>query len=138
MAHATLIRTTPADGAVVDRAPRVVRVEFDDRVRIAPGTAAVSNDSGSSVLDGRPPPSAGAAHPPRGRAEGRCLQRPVEHRLRRRPPEEGVLAFSVGSGSPSPHSVLGASAPLAWNNLVLRTLYILGVLAAAGSRSSGC
>jgi len=29
--------------------------------------------------------------------------------------------------------VLGASAPLAWNNLVLRTLYILGVLAAAGS-----
>jgi len=63
MAHATLIRTTPADGAVVDRAPRVVRVEFDDRVRIAPGTAAVSNDSGSSVLTDDARRRAGAAHP---------------------------------------------------------------------------
>ena len=54
MAHATLIRTTPADLSVLDGSPRVVRVEFDDTVHVASGNAAVSNDSGSSVLDGRP------------------------------------------------------------------------------------
>src|SRR4029077_15509145 len=53
-AHATLVRTEPSDGAVLDRAPRVVRVEFDDRVRVAPDNAAVSNLTSSSVLHGRP------------------------------------------------------------------------------------
>jgi copper transport protein len=133
-AHATLIRTDPADGAVLDRAPRVVRVEFDDGVRVASGNAAVSNATGSSVLGGR-------AH-----TAGRVLLIPLRAGLKdgvysvrwsvvsddgHR--EQSVLAFGVGNGGPSPHSVLGASSALAWNNLVLRTLYVLGLLAAAGA-----
>src|SRR3954447_22848177 len=132
-AHATLVRTTPADGAVVDRAPRIARVEFDDTARVAPGNAAVANDTGASVLNGP------------ARAHGRVLDLPLRplrdgvysvrwsivsddgHR------EEGVFAFAVGNGSPAPQSVLGASAPLSWNNIVLRTMYVLGLLAAAGA-----
>src|SRR3954451_9422003 len=133
-AHASAVRTVPNGGAVLDKAPRVVRVEFDDIVRAAPGNAAVANADGSSVLDGRP------------RAHGRVLTIPLRSGLKdgvysvrwsivsddgHR--EQGVLAFGVGSGTASPQSVLGASAPLSWNNLLLRTLYVLGLLAAAGA-----
>src|SRR4029077_13757574 len=112
-AHATLVRTEPSDGAVLDRAPRVVRIEFDDRVRVAPDNAAVSNLTSSSVLDGRP------------HAAGRELLIPLQSGLKDGAysvrwsivsddghREQGVLAFAVGSGVASPHSVLGASAPL--------------------------
>jgi copper transport protein len=133
-AHATLVRTTPADGAVLDRAPRVVRVEFDDRVHVASGNAVVANDTAKSVLGGRP------------HASGRTLLLPLRSGLKdgvysvrwsifsddgHR--EEGILAFGVGSGAATPTSVLGASAPLAWNNVLLRTLYVFGLLAAAGA-----
>ena len=133
-AHATLIGTLPADGAVLDRAPQSVHVEFDDRIHVAPGNAAVSNANNASVLDGAP------------RIAGHTLVLPLRanlgdgsysvrwsivsddgHR------EQGVLAFAVGSGNASPHSVLGASAPLSWSNLVLRTLFFFGVLAAGGA-----
>ena len=133
-AHATLVRTAPADGAVLDRSPRVVRVEFDDRVRAASGNAAVANDTGASVLSGP------------ARASGRALLLPLRDGLKDGAysvrwslvsddghREQGVLAFAVGSGASSPRSVLGASAPLAWNNIVLRSLYFLGLLAAAGA-----
>ena len=133
-AHATLVRTTPADGAVLQRAPRVVRVEFDDRVRVAAGNAVVANDSGASALAGRP------------HTAGRTLLLPLREGLKdgvysvrwsifsddgHR--EEGILAFGIGSGTATPTSVLGASAPLAWNNVLLRTLYVFGLLAAAGA-----
>ena len=133
-AHATLVRTAPESGAVVDRAPRTVRVEFDDTVRVASGNAAVANATNESVLDGK------------ARARGRVLTIPLRSGLKdgvysvrwsivsddgHR--EQGVLAFGVGSGTASPTSVLGASAPLSWNNILLRTLYVLGLLAAAGA-----
>jgi copper transport protein len=133
-AHATLLRTVPANGAVLDSAPRSVRVVFDDRVRVAPGNAAVTNDTNSSVQDGAP------------RAAGHELVIPLRSGLKdgvysvrwsiasddgHR--EQGVLAFGVGSGSASPQSVLGASAPLSWSNLVLRALFFIGVLAAGGA-----
>jgi len=133
-AHATMIRATPADGAVLSQAPQSVRVAFDDRIHVAPGNAAVSNATNSSVLGGAP------------RTAGRVLVLPLRaglpdglysvrwsivsddgHR------EQAVLAFAVGGGNPSPHSVLGASSPLSWSNLVLRTLFFFGVLAAAGA-----
>ena len=34
--------------------------------------------------------------------------------------EQGVLAFAVGRGAASPHSVLGASGTLGWNDIALR------------------
>src|SRR3954452_6621589 len=132
--HATLGRTSPDSGAVLDGAPRAVRVDFDDTVRVASGNAAVSNATNESVLDGK------------ARARGRVLTIPLRSGLKdgvysvrwsivsddgHR--EQGVLAFGVGSGTASPQSVLDASAPLSWNNILLRTLYLLGLLAAAGA-----
>jgi copper transport protein len=109
-AHATLIRTTPADGAVLDRAPQSVRVEFDDSIRVAPGSAAVSNADNSSVLAGDP------------RIAGHTLVLPLKTKLADGSysvrwsiasddghREQGVLAFGVGKGAASPQSVLGAS-----------------------------
>ena len=137
LAHATLVRTVPVNGAVLARAPRAVTVVFDDTVRVAGGNAAVSNDTRSSVLAGKP-----AAH-------GRTLTIPL---TRLRPgaysvrwaivsddghTEKGVLAFAVGSGSASPHSVLGASVALTWNDILLRSLYYLGLLVAGGATVFG-
>ena len=133
-AHARLVRTSPADGAVLAHAPGVVRVEFDDSVRAAPGTAAVANASQRSVLGGN-----AVAH-------ARVLEVPLERGLVRGDytvrwsivsedghREQGVIAFAVGLGSPPPHAVLVASAPLRMRDVALRALYYLGLLAAAGA-----
>jgi len=137
-AHATLIRTVPADGAVVANAPRVVRVEFDDTVRVNDGNAAVANTTSASILGGRPT------------ARGRELLIPLRRGIANGDysirwsivsddghPEQGLVAFAVGAGSASPHSVLGASTPLTWNDVVLRTLYYLGLLAGGGAAIFG-
>jgi len=131
-AHATLLHTTPANGAVLAKAPTAITISFDDSIRVAKGNAAVDNTTQASVLAGK-----AAAH-------GRDLTIPLKpladgaysvrwsivsedgHR------EEGVLAFAVGEGNESPTSVLGASVPLTWSDILLRSLYYLGVLAGAG------
>ena len=131
-AHATLLKTIPTNGAVLASAPTAVTVVFDDSVRVAKGNAAVDNATQGSVLAGT------------ATARGRELTIPLKpladgaysvrwsivsddgHR------EEGVLAFAVGAGSTTPHSVLGASVPLTWSDILLRSLYYLGVLAGAG------
>jgi copper transport protein len=131
-AHATLLQTFPVNGAVLAKAPTAVTVTFDDTVRVGKGNAAVDNETQGSVVAGK------------ASAHGRDLTIPLKpladgaysvrwsivsedgHR------EEGVLAFAVGAGSGSPHSVLGASVPLSWSDIVLRSLYYLGVLAGGG------
>lgn len=133
-AHATLLRTSPANGAVLDSPPPAVRVEFDDAVRVAGGIAAVANATSESVLAGR------------ATARGRTLTIPLRPHLRdgvysvrwsiasddgHR--EQGVLAFAVGEGSGTPTAVLGAGVPLTWSDVVLRTLYYLGLLVAGGA-----
>jgi copper transport protein len=133
-AHATLLRSIPANGAVLARAPKAVRVEFDDTIRVASGNAAVANDSSASVLPGKP------------QVTGHTLVLPLAKSLRDGAysvrwsivsddghREQGVLAFAVGAGSASPSSVLGASTPLTWSDITLRTLYYLGLLAAGGA-----
>jgi len=133
-AHARLVRTVPADGAVLAHRPLVVRVEFDDTVRSASGNAVVANDSQRSVLAGRVA------------VQGRVVVLPLARRLPRGDytvrwsivsedghPEQGVLAFAVGRGSPPPHPVLVASSPLRARDVALRALYFLGLLAAAGA-----
>jgi copper transport protein len=132
-AHATLVQTTPANSAVLAQAPRVVTVVFDDTVRVAGENAAVSNTTNASVLDGKPT------------ARGRTLTIPLRklgdgaYSVRWSivsddgHTERGVLAFAVGAGSPSPTSVLGASVPLTWNDLLLRTLWYLGLLVGGGA-----
>jgi len=133
-AHATLVKTVPANGAVVDRAPRVVQVVFDDTVRVASGNAAVENTTNASVLGGK------------ATIHGRTLAIPLRATLRDGDysvrwsivsddghREQGVIAFGVGTGRGSPHSVLGAGTPLTWNDILLRSLYYLGLLAGAGA-----
>ena len=133
-AHATLVRTVPANSAVVDRAPKVVQVLFDDTVRVASGNAAVENTTNASVLGGK------------ATAHGRTLSIPLRAELRDGDysvrwsivsddghREQGVIAFGVGAGRGSPHSVLGAGTPLTWNDVLLRSLYYLGLLAGGGA-----
>jgi copper transport protein len=136
-AHATLLKTTPENGAVLANAPRAVTVLFDDGVRVAKGNAAVDNATQASVLAGK------------ASVHGRALTIPLKplgdgaysvrwsivsedgHH------EEGVLAFAVGAGSATPSSVLGASVPLTWSDILLRTLYYLGILAGGGLAAFG-
>jgi len=132
-AHATLLRTMPANGAVLAHAPQRVVVQFDDVVRVGHANAAVDNATGSSVLGGRPA------------ARGRVLTLPLRRNLARGAYsvrwsivsddghlEQGVIAFAVGAGSAPPTSVLGASTPLSWSDVLLRLLYYGGILAAGG------
>jgi copper transport protein len=131
-AHATLLQTFPRNGAVLAKAPTVVTVAFDDSVRVGKGIAAVDNDTQASVLAG-PASTRGRdlTIPLKPLADGAYSVRwsivsEDGHR------EEGVLAFAVGAGSSSPRSVLGASVPLSFSDIVLRSLYFLGVLAGGG------
>ncbi len=137
-AHARLVRTVPADGAVLARSPRAVVVEFDDTVHLAGGNTAIANTSRRAVL------SAAAS------VAGRVLTLPLDRRLPRGAytarwsvvsedghREQGVLAFAVGLGSPPPHAVLAAAPALRSFDLVVRTLYYLGVLVGAGTAMFG-
>ncbi len=137
-AHATLIATAPANGAVLAKAPSTVRVAFDDTIHVAPGNAAVSNATNGSVLGGP------------ATAHGHMLTLPLRVGLRDGDysvrwsivsedghREQGVIAFAVGAGRPSPHSVLGAGASLTWSDILLRTLYYFGLLAAGGAAVFG-
>ncbi len=137
-AHATLLGTSPENGAVLDRAPARVIVRFDDTVRIAGSNAAVANATNESVLAGP------------ATTHGRVLVLPLRKSLPNGAysvrwsivsedghREEGVLAFAVGAGSASPTSVLGAGVPLTWNDILLRTLFYLGLLAGGGAAVFG-
>jgi copper transport protein len=134
VAHARLIRTVPANGAVVARAPHAVLVEFDDTVAVGSDNAAVANVSRRSVLAGPP------------RASGRALTLPLAPDLPRGAytvrwsivsedghPEQGVIAFAVGRAEPRPEPVLGASTPTGVGDVALRALYFIGLLVAAGA-----
>src|ERR1044071_4466633 len=52
-AHATLVRTVPANGAVLAHAPRSVAVVFDDTIHVGHGNAVVANDSQKTALTGK-------------------------------------------------------------------------------------
>ena len=132
-AHASERGSTPADGAVLAHPPSAVKVVFDDIVRVGSGTAAVENATGASVLAGTPSTDLGVLTIPlrRGLPRGAYSVRwsivSNDGHL-----ERGVLAFAVGLGEPRPQSVLGATVPLTWSDVVLRSLYYLGLLAAGG------
>ncbi len=132
-AHATLIRTVPANGAVLDTSPRRVRVVFDDTIHLASGNAAVANATHASVLAGRASVHARElsiplrANLPDGDYSVRWSMVSEDGH-----PAKGVLAFGVGAGRSPPTAVLGAATPLGGSDIVLRTVYYLGLLAGAG------
>ncbi|MGZ8717117.1 MAG: copper resistance CopC family protein, partial [Gaiellaceae bacterium] len=133
-AHASLVRTEPAGGAVLARSPAEVRVVFDDAVRPGPGIAAIRN-GGASVLAGR------------GRVAGtRTLVVPLRRGLADGDYsvrwsivsddghlESGVLAFAVGIGRAPPLAGLSpqATGPTV-DSVGARWLFFAGLLGAVG------
>jgi copper transport protein len=133
-AHATLVRTDPANGSVLARPPAVVRAVFDDTVQVGPGIEAIRN-GGRSVLAGRPhvdgrrtlivPVSRGFAD---GDYSVRWSIISDDGHL-----ESGVFAFAVGAGRPTPTAALSAEStrPRA-GDVAWRWLFLAGVLGAVG------
>ena len=137
LAHATVVATSPRNGATLGTAPTEVRIRFDDPVAVGPGNTVVANDGGS-VVGGRP----------RLLARDRELVLPLrrlgdgDYSVRWRIVsddghlEEGVLAFRVGSGSAAGplRSVLAAEStrPDAVD-VLSRWLYLGGILVAGGT-----
>jgi len=132
-AHATLLHTAPANGAVLAVPPHQVRVIFDDTVRVGTGNAAIDNASRRSVLAGPPV------------ARGHELVLPLRRRLSDGDYsvrwsivsddghlERGVLAFAVGTGSAPPTVALTASTTVSWASVVERWIYLIGLLSAGG------
>ena len=134
-AHATLLRTEPANGSVVTRPPVALRVVFDDVVRVGSGIAAIRNVGGGSILGGGT------------RVEGgRTLVVPLRHGLRRGDysvrwsivsddghRESGVVAFAVGTGRPAPTAALGPDAGRSTAaEVATRWLFFAGLLASVG------
>lgn len=133
-AHARLLQTRPANGAVLARSPSAVEVVFDDTVRVGTGNAAVSNATRASVEQGLVT------------ARGRVLRIPLRPRLGHGDysvrwsivaddghRERGVIAFAVGAGGAKPTAVLTASVPLGWTDVAFRLVFYLGLLVAAGA-----
>jgi copper transport protein len=133
-AHATLVRTVPADGAVLARAPIELRVVFDDVVHAGSGIEAIRN-AGGSILDGRP------------RVEGvRTLVVPLHRGLRDGAysvrwsivsddghRESGVVAFAVGVGQPVPTAALSPDTGQSRaGDVATRWIFFAGLLVSVG------
>jgi copper transport protein len=133
-AHATLLRTVPANGAVLARAPVELRVVFDDVVHVGSGIEAVRN-AGGSVLAGRP------------RVEGvQTLVVPLQHGLRDGAysvrwsivsddghRESGVVAFAVGVGQPVPTAALSPDTGQSRaGDVATRWIFFAGLLVSVG------
>jgi copper transport protein len=140
-AHARLVGSKPADGAVLATPPADVRLLFDDEVRPAGGDLAV-DAAGRSVL-------AGHAH--RLAGNNRALVIPLRpglprgaYTVRWRVISDdghlitGVLAFAVGAGAPHPVPTLsaGGGGPSS-SSVLLRLVFLAGVLVAGGAALTG-
>ena len=131
-AHASLVDITPADRAVLARAPAQVVVRFDDDVRVAPGNAAVRNGDGS-ILGGKP-----IAH-------GKTLVLPLRAQLGRGDYSvrwsavsddghivQGVVAFGVGLGRTPPVPTLRPTVEVGFGAVFSRWIFFAGLLVASG------
>ena len=132
LAHAELVRSTPADRAVLASAPREARFQFDDDVTAASGIEAVRN-GGGSVLGGKPRIVGGRTLvvPLRRLGDGdyTVLWRVVSddgHEI------SGVISFGVGAGRPPPSPSLSAESGPTTRDVIARFLFLAGVLVAGG------
>ena len=99
-AHAELVETDPAEGAVVETAPETVTLTFNEPVRLTSQEVAVY-DAGGEPVDSAA--GAGGAEVtselPGRRARRRHLCRVMERPLGRRPPDLGRTDLLVGAPS---------------------------------------
>ena len=131
-AHATLVRSSPGDHAVLKTAPKAARFVFDDPVRVASGIRAVRN-GGESVLAGKPTVvgSRTLVVPLdiKGDGDYTVLWRIVSDDGHT---EAGVIAFAVGSGRAPPSASLTAGNGPSARDVISRWLLFAGLLVAAG------
>jgi copper transport protein len=133
-AHASLVRSNPADGAVLAAAPTSVRLVFDDDVRAGSGMKAIRNGDGS-VLAGNPHVVGGRVLvvPLRdglGNGDYTVLWRVLSddgHTI------AGVIAFGVGTGRAPPTAGLSVSNGPTAEDVVSRVLVFAGLLTAVGA-----
>jgi copper transport protein len=133
-AHASFVRSVPADGAVLQAAPVTVRVIFDGEIRTASGIKAIRN-GGGSVLAGESRVADGRVivvplRPGLEEGDYTVLWRAVSddgHTL------SGVIAFGVGSGRAPPTPALSVSNRPSTQDVVSRLLFFAGLLTAAGA-----
>jgi copper transport protein len=131
-AHARLVRSTPADRAVLATAPTEARFVFDDDVTGASGNRAVRNGDGSVL--------AGKAHVVRGRTLVVPLQRlrNGDYTVLWRVVSDdghlisGVIAFAVGAGRAPPTPSLTPSGGRSATDVFARFLFLGGILIAGG------
>jgi copper transport protein len=133
-AHTTLLRTAPADGSVLARAPAALRVVFDDVVRAGSGIEAIRN-GGGSILAGRARVNGGrtlVVPLRRGLRDGDYSVRwsivsDDGHR------ESGVVAFAVGIGRQVPTAALSPeTGQSAAGEVATRWTFFAGLLASVG------
>jgi copper transport protein len=132
-AHARLVRSSPADRAVLASAPREARFVFDDRVRPASGVEAVRNGDGS-VVQGHARSVGGRTLvvPLRGglgEGDYTVLWKIVSDDGHR---EAGVITFAVGAGRAPPVAALSASSGSSVKDVISRWLFLAGLLVAVG------
>jgi copper transport protein len=133
-AHARLLRSVPANEAVISKAPASVRLVFDDTVRASGGMKAIRN-GGGSVLAGRP-----------RIVRGRTLVVPLRSGLSdgdytvlwRVLSDDGhdisgTIAFGVGVGRAPPVPALSATNGPSAQDVISRLLFFAGLLTAVGA-----
>jgi len=134
-AHATLVKVTPENRAVVASPPAAVRLVFDDDVRTASGIKAVRNDGGASVLGGK-------AHIVGGRTLVVPLRRGLpdgDYTVLWRAVSDdghtiaGVTVFGIGAGRPPPTAALSVRNGPGATDVVSRWLFFAGLLTAVGA-----
>ena len=131
-AHTNLVRTVPADRAVLTRAPSQVVAFFDSDVRVAPGNAAIRNGDGS-VLRAKP-----VGH-------GKTLVLPLRSRLTDGDFSvrwsvvsddghivQGVLSFAIGAGRAPAVATLRPTTEVGFGTVVSRWIFFAGLLVASG------
>ena len=135
-AHATLLSTSPAVGAVVIKAPASVLIKFDQEVRPVAGGSQVIDSNGDPVTDG-------AAHT--SQTDVKTLVIPLQADLPKGDYtvrweivatdghlESGVFAFGVGTGRPPPQAASFSGSDQDWKYLLARTAYFAGLLVLIG------
>jgi copper transport protein len=133
-AHARLIRSVPADEAVLSNAPTSVRLVFDDTVRALAGMKAIRN-GGGSVLAGKPKVVGGrtVVIPLRsGLRDGdyTVLWRALSddgHEI------SGTVVFGVGAGRAPPKPALAVDNGPTAQDVISRLLFFAGLLTAVGA-----
>ena len=134
LAHGNLIRSDPADGAVVETAPRAVRLLFDDAIRAQPGIKAIQN-GGASILAGSARvvdertlviPLRGGLQPGDYTVLWRALS-DDGHSI------AGIVTFGVGAGRARPQPALTLPGGHRTLEVLERWLFLAGVLVASGA-----